>query len=50
VGYVDCQSAITKEQAAVFRAILRQELEAAGVSATIRDFWFDERGKPLIGK
>jgi hypothetical protein len=39
---VDCQSAITSEQAAVFRDILRDELQRGGVSGTVRNLWGDE--------
>ena len=39
---VDCQSAITAEQAAVFRDILRDELQRGGVSGTVRNLWGDE--------
>lgn len=49
LGYVDCSSSISSEQAATFRVILRQELEAAGVSGSVRTFFYDHTGRPLIG-
>jgi hypothetical protein len=48
VGYVDCKGSMSSKQAAMFRTILRQELEAAGVTGTVRTFWYDESGRPLI--
>ena len=50
LGYVDCGSSISSEQAATFQAILRQELEAGGVNGTVRNFWYDDTGRPLIGE
>lgn len=41
-GYVDCQASVFPDQAATFRAILRQELEAVGVTATVRNMTGDE--------
>ena len=50
LGYVDCSSSISSEQAATFRTILREELEAGGVNGTVRNFWYDDTGRPLIGE
>ena len=49
LGYVDCSGSMSSEQADVFRTILRQELEAAGVSGSVRAFFYDESGRPLLG-
>ena len=42
VGYVDCKSAVEPDQAATFRVILQQELEAVEADASVRNMNHDE--------
>ena len=42
VGHVDCKSAVEPDQAATFRLILQQELEAVGADVSVRNMTYDE--------